>query len=192
MKKVAWMAAAAVAMALAGRPAHAQTVTCESRGGSARTYCDAGNVAGVNLSKQLGSARCERGSTWGFTGSRVWVKGGCRGVFDLLQTRSPVGSRSITTTSTSAAAPAYSAGLLPTTSSFIGNKYTTSWSRARARESCGSAVQSFTPSNTVTTRVVSRSNVSWRATNGLYGSCRLSGAKSSLTVEVKGMKGQQR
>lgn len=55
-------------------------VRCESRD-NRRHYCAADTSRGMQLVRQLSSARCVQGSTWGYDGRGVWVVSGCRGEF---------------------------------------------------------------------------------------------------------------
>lgn len=73
----------AIAGLLALSPARAEaqrTITCESRGFDA-TRCNVETRGGVRLVRQLSSAVCERGRSWGFDERGVWVSRGCRAQF---------------------------------------------------------------------------------------------------------------
>jgi hypothetical protein len=59
-----------------------RTVKCSSMDGQ-RVFCEADTRGGVRLEKQFGEARCEEGSTWGFTDQGVWVDRGCQAEFFL-------------------------------------------------------------------------------------------------------------
>jgi hypothetical protein len=75
----------AVLMALVPTAAHAQdragrTIMCASRDGQ-RAFCDADTHAGVRLVRQVSTARCEEGSTWGFNERGIWVDRNCGAEF---------------------------------------------------------------------------------------------------------------
>ena len=57
-------------------------VMCESRK-NRRSYCAADTRGGVTLDRQLSSAQCVQGRTWGFDARGIWVEGGCRGQFRI-------------------------------------------------------------------------------------------------------------
>ena len=57
-----------------------QTFTCESRGGNF-TYCNQNAYGHVEIYKQLSSAQCNYGQSWGTERNRVWVSNGCRAEF---------------------------------------------------------------------------------------------------------------
>ena len=57
-------------------------VRCESRG-YAQVYCNADTRSGVRLVNQLSSTACIEGQTWGADRRGLWVRGGCRGEFQL-------------------------------------------------------------------------------------------------------------
>jgi Protein of unknown function (DUF3011) len=63
-------------------PPNSQTVLCESNG-SARKHCPADTRGGVRLSRQVSTAPCREGSTWGYDDRGVWVSNGCRAEFQL-------------------------------------------------------------------------------------------------------------
>jgi len=57
------------------------TITCESQN-NRRNYCPIADPrSNVDLVRQLGSAECVRGKTWGNDGQGIWVEGGCRAQF---------------------------------------------------------------------------------------------------------------
>ena len=65
----------------AAAPALAGTVSCDSYNG-ARNTCSADTRNGVALARQLSSAKCKKGVSWGIQDdNRIWVDQGCRGVF---------------------------------------------------------------------------------------------------------------
>lgn len=75
----------AIAGVLALSPSRAEaqrTITCESRGFDA-TRCNVETRGGVRLVRQLSSAVCERGRSWGYDDRGVWVSRGCRAQFAL-------------------------------------------------------------------------------------------------------------
>jgi hypothetical protein len=43
------------------------------------------HIEDARLVKQLSSAPCRQGSTWGWDTNSVWVSGGCRGLFDVYR-----------------------------------------------------------------------------------------------------------
>jgi hypothetical protein len=55
------------------------TVVCASDG--SRQHCAANTAAGVLMTRQLGSAACLLGKTWGYDDLGVWVDGGCSAEF---------------------------------------------------------------------------------------------------------------
>ncbi|HXO04219.1 MAG TPA: DUF3011 domain-containing protein [Candidatus Sulfotelmatobacter sp.] len=56
-------------------------VTCESRS-NRRNYCPIADPrSNVDFVRQLGSAACVRGKTWGNDGQGIWVDRGCRAQF---------------------------------------------------------------------------------------------------------------
>ncbi len=57
-------------------------VMCESRN-NRRNYCAADTRGGVTLDRQVSSAQCVQGRTWGFDARGIWVEGGCRGEFRI-------------------------------------------------------------------------------------------------------------
>ena len=58
----------------------AQTIRCESTNNQNRS-CNVDTRGGVRLTRQLSGSACVQGRTWGYTGDRIWVSGGCRGEF---------------------------------------------------------------------------------------------------------------
>jgi len=78
---------AALVIALAGgaTPALAERITCESRLSGAEPCGTIAAGSTVRLSRQLSSAKCIEGRTWGTGPSNdsIWVSGGCRAVFDV-------------------------------------------------------------------------------------------------------------
>src|SRR5574338_678725 len=58
-----------------------QSIRCESD--DDRKYCPVDTRGGVRLSRQLSSAACTPGSTWGYDNGGVWVSNGCRADFDV-------------------------------------------------------------------------------------------------------------
>jgi len=66
-------------------PAAAQqvvVVNCESIGGR-QQYCEVETRYGVRLVDDFSRGQCREGDTWGFDDGRIWVRGGCRGAFEL-------------------------------------------------------------------------------------------------------------
>ena len=59
-----------------------QTVVCESTG-VARQYCAVDTRGQVRLARQIGSAACRQGSTWGYDDRGIWVSNGCRAEFQV-------------------------------------------------------------------------------------------------------------
>lgn len=80
-------AAIAISLALTG-PAFADYYLDCSSGGYRYTYCPADTRFGVEISEQKSSTPCTLGSTWGYDAGGVWVDGGCRGTFRVLEGRS--------------------------------------------------------------------------------------------------------
>lgn len=59
-----------------------QRLTCESRGGDLRNCrVDGLNERSVRLERQLSSAACVNGRTWGTQPGMIWVESGCRAQF---------------------------------------------------------------------------------------------------------------
>ena len=73
---------------VAGHPASSetaaaktQTISCASYDGR-RNHCDVDTqVAKVQLTRQIGTATCMEGATWGYDRTGVWVDRGCSGEF---------------------------------------------------------------------------------------------------------------
>jgi len=78
---------AVVALLFAGH-AHAQQVTCESKG-KARTECEMNTQGEVRVVKQLSKSACQEGVTWGLSKHAVWVENGCRAVFENVSASAP-------------------------------------------------------------------------------------------------------
>lgn len=57
-------------------------VVCESKSGE-RTECRVKVGAQVKLARQLSTAACTQGNTWGYGYGMVWVTKGCRGEFEV-------------------------------------------------------------------------------------------------------------
>lgn len=65
----------------AAKPVQAsQTVRCESREGRTQR-CNVDTRGGVSLHRQLSSAGCWQGDTWGWDRRGIWVRNGCRADF---------------------------------------------------------------------------------------------------------------
>jgi hypothetical protein len=64
----------------------ATTLLCEANG-NGKHYCAADTSYGVSLSRQISSANCVRGQTWGYDTHGVWVSAGCRAEFLLGDSR---------------------------------------------------------------------------------------------------------
>jgi hypothetical protein len=72
-----------VAALVWGAPAAAQTrVVCESRDNQPN-FCAVDTRGGVQLSRQLSSARCREGESWGYDRRGIWVDRGCRAEFTI-------------------------------------------------------------------------------------------------------------
>lgn len=61
---------------------YGQVVRCESRDYS-QVYCAGDTRGGARLVNQLSSTACIEGRTWGTDRRGLWVRGGCRGEFEL-------------------------------------------------------------------------------------------------------------
>jgi len=73
----------------ASGPPRNETVSCISDDGR-RNYCEVDlQGAKVQLTRQLSSAPCQLGSSWGYDKEGIWVDRGCRG--DFLVTGGPTG-----------------------------------------------------------------------------------------------------
>lgn len=57
-------------------------IRCESRDFN-QIYCNADTGGGARLVNQLSSTPCIEGDTWGADRRGVWVRGGCRGEFEV-------------------------------------------------------------------------------------------------------------
>jgi len=60
----------------------AENWRCESNDGQ-RNFCPVDTRAGVRMTRQLGSAECRQGSTWGIETTGIWVANGCRAEFEV-------------------------------------------------------------------------------------------------------------
>ena len=58
-------------------------VRCESTDDRIRR-CNVDTRGGVQLSRQLSDTRCVQGRNWGYDGSGIWVSGGCRAEFAVI------------------------------------------------------------------------------------------------------------
>ena len=67
-------------MAMAARPARAQSITCSSDNGK-RNYCPVNTSGGVQMVRQRSGSPCQQGSTWGYDRRGIWVDRGCRADF---------------------------------------------------------------------------------------------------------------
>jgi hypothetical protein len=68
-----------------------QTISCDSFDGR-KSYCDADTQgAKVMLTRQIGTAPCTEGSTWGYDRRGIWVDRGCSGEF-VVQAGSEAGA----------------------------------------------------------------------------------------------------
>ncbi len=65
-----------------------QTLVCESTDGR-RRYCEIDERAAVRLSRQIGSAACREGRTWGRDARGIWVDRGCRAEFEMVMSAVP-------------------------------------------------------------------------------------------------------
>jgi hypothetical protein len=95
-----------LALAVGPAPLVAQgaTVVCSSDGG--RRHCPADTSAGVLMQRQLGSAACLLGKTWGYDDQGVWVTDGCSAEFLVRQPMPQVGVPAPPVPPTSEAPPA--------------------------------------------------------------------------------------
>lgn len=57
-----------------------QTIRCESRDGRTQR-CSVDTRGGVTLKRQLSTAGCWQGDTWGYDRRGIWVSNGCRADF---------------------------------------------------------------------------------------------------------------
>jgi len=57
-----------------------QTVRCESTSGQ-QQWCNADTSGGVELRRQISSAGCWEGRSWGYSNRGIWVSNGCRADF---------------------------------------------------------------------------------------------------------------
>lgn len=58
------------------------SIVCGSKAGERQT-CAANTAGGVTIVKQLGTAACELGRTWGFDAKGIWVSDGCSAEFSV-------------------------------------------------------------------------------------------------------------
>ena len=65
-----------------GQGGYGNVVRCESRD-YRQIYCNADARGGARLVNQLSSTACIEGQTWGADRRGLWVRGGCRGEFEL-------------------------------------------------------------------------------------------------------------
>lgn len=63
-------------------PPPGRIITCRSKDYRYQ-FCRANTRGGVVLQKQLSDAPCDKGRTWGFEKSGIWVKAGCSGQFRI-------------------------------------------------------------------------------------------------------------
>lgn len=75
-----WGVMAATWVLLAGAPAQAAELQCNSLGYRYQ-YCQADTRNKVELKRQVSSAACVFGRSWGYDQRGVWVNNGCAGVF---------------------------------------------------------------------------------------------------------------
>ena len=69
--------------------AKTQTISCASYDGR-RNYCNVDTQgARVQLTKQIGTATCMEGATWGYDRAGVWVDRGCSGEFLIQEGSEP-------------------------------------------------------------------------------------------------------
>jgi hypothetical protein len=67
-------------MAMAARPARAQSITCSSDNGK-RNYCGVNTNGGVSMVRQRSGSACTQGYSWGYDRRGIWVDRGCRADF---------------------------------------------------------------------------------------------------------------
>jgi hypothetical protein len=65
-----------------GQGGYGNVIRCESRD-YRQVYCDGDVRGGARLVNQLSSTACVEGQTWGADRRGLWVRGGCRGEFEL-------------------------------------------------------------------------------------------------------------
>ena len=73
-----------LACCISASAAQAQLVTCESNGND-RNSCNVDTRGGVRLVRQESKADCIAGQTWGYDDLGIWVRGGCRAVFEVTR-----------------------------------------------------------------------------------------------------------
>jgi hypothetical protein len=66
------------------RYGRAVRVTLESHGRESDSY-RADNITSARLVRQLSDAPCREGRTWGYSSRQVWVRDGCRAIFDVYR-----------------------------------------------------------------------------------------------------------
>ena len=175
MRRLAILAAAVAATA-AFAPTHAQaqqTVACESFSRDQRV-CSMDTSGGVRLVRTYSETPCVQGQTWGVARGGVWVSGGCRATF---------------ASNVQAGSGRYNNGGYNNGGYNNGRWNNNNGSVNNAAARCSQAVRSRVGNRRVTSEVVnnSRNNarVSWRASNGLSGTCRVD-RNGSVTVRVNG------
>ena len=76
------VALCAISAAAPSRAQAQQRVRCESHGYD-RSYCNVDTRGRVAMVRQLSSAACVQGRTWGTARQGIWVSNGCRADFDV-------------------------------------------------------------------------------------------------------------
>jgi hypothetical protein len=85
----------AVALLLAATSALAdETVRCESKGSRRRCAYDTPGAVTVEVKRQLSITECVQDQNWGVRNGEIWVDGGCRADFLVIQERRGYGRRS--------------------------------------------------------------------------------------------------
>jgi hypothetical protein len=75
-----WLLGVLVLACLAPLSVPAETVTCESEGGRLKE-CSMDTRGNVQVIKELSNTRCVEGVNWGLNRNSIWVKDGCRAIF---------------------------------------------------------------------------------------------------------------
>jgi hypothetical protein len=68
-------------------PKPGEVLPCASLNGGYQTCPARTRISRVELEQEQSKGLCKQRQTWGFTGTDVWVDGGCRGVFRVFPTR---------------------------------------------------------------------------------------------------------
>jgi hypothetical protein len=68
-------------------PQEFETLRCASESGGYATCPARNRIARAEIAEEESRGACKVGHTWGFTGTDVWVDGGCRATFRVYPAR---------------------------------------------------------------------------------------------------------